>query len=250
MITRGRLNKSEPSGANMDHPAAVLYLEHDGKVLLVDSNGSGPQKPVMNSIGETKFRFPTEDEVTAMGIQWDAKNTFDILGYQVTKAHPHLEWPKEWAWKDECISDDAVHPIARESIYRSIHRLVSKVMVLNPQGEVLMGKIERGHFVGHWTLPGGYMDHDEHPAVGCVRETLEEMGINIDLSEDAPIITQRIFTNEGISFVSFTYQSQWDGDDSQIKLKENEISEFAWLTPSEALSRAVSGFDVAALRHL
>lgn len=250
MITRGRLNKSEPSGANMDHPAAVLYLEHDGKVLLVDSNGSGPQKPVMNSIGETKFRFPTEDEVTAMGIQWDAKNTFDILGYQVTKAHPHLEWPKEWAWKDECISDDAVHPIARESIYRSIHRLVSKVMVLNPQGEILMGKIERGHFVGHWTLPGGYMDHDEHPAVGCVRETLEEMGINIDLSEDAPIITQRIFTNEGISFVSFTYQSQWDGDDSQIKLKENEISEFAWLTPSEALSRAVSGFDVAALRHL
>jgi len=250
MITRGRLNKSEPSGANMDHPAAVLYLEHDGKVLLVDSNGSGPQKPVMNSIGETKFRFPTEDEVTAMGIQWDAKNTFDILGYQVTKAHPHLEWPKEWAWKDECISDDAVHPIARESIYRSIHRLVSKVMVLNPQGEILMGKIERGHFVGHWTLPGGYMDHDEHPAVGCVRETLEEMGINIDLSDDAPIITQRIFTNEGISFVSFTYQSQWDGDDSQIKLKENEISEFAWLTPSEALSRAVSGFDVAALRHL
>ena len=30
-----------------------------------------------------------------------------------------------------------------------------------------MGKIERGHFVGHWTLPGGYMDHDEHPAVGA-----------------------------------------------------------------------------------
>ena len=123
-------------------------------------------------------------------------------------------------------------------------------MVLNPQGEVLMGKIERGHFVGHWTLPGGYMDHDEHPAVGCVRETLEEMGINIELSDDAPIITQRIFTNEGISFVSFTYQAQWDGDDSQISLKDNEISEFAWLTPSEAISRAVSGFDVAALRHL
>ena len=156
----------------------------------------------------------------------------------------------DWAWKDECISDDAVHPIAREAIYRSIHRLVSKVMVLNPQGEVLMGKIERGHFVGHWTLPGGYMDHDEHPAVGCVRETLEEMGIKIELSDDAPIITQRIFTNEGISFVSFTYKANWDGDDSQIKLKENEISQFEWLSPTEAISRAVSGFDVAALRHL
>tara|TARA_B100001758_G_C18160648_1_gene478960 strand:+ start:56 stop:760 length:705 start_codon:yes stop_codon:yes gene_type:complete len=234
----------------MDHPSAVLYLEHDGKVLLVDSEGNGPQKPVMNSTGVTKFRFPTEDEVAAMGIEWAAKNMFNILGYQVTKAHPEIEWPQEWAWKDECISDDAVHPIARESIYRSIHRLVSKVMVLNSQGEVLMGKIERGHFVGHWTLPGGYMDHDEHPAIGCVRETLEEMGIEIELSEDAPIITQRIFTNEGISFVSFTYQANWNGDDSEIKLKENEISQFEWLSPSEAISRAVSGFDVAALRHL
>jgi len=234
----------------MDHPSAVLYLEHDGKVLLVDSEGNGPQKPVMNNTGNTKFRFPTESEVTAMGIKWSVKNTFNILGIQVFKAHPEIEWPKEWAWKDECISDDCVHPIARESIYRSIHRLVSKVMVLNAQGKVLMGKIERGHFVGHWTLPGGYMDHDEHPASGCVREAFEEMGIHIELSDNAPIISQRIFTNEGISFVSFTYHANWDGEDSEIKLKENEISKFEWLSPSEAISRAVSGFDVAALRHL
>lgn len=235
---------------NMQHPTSVLYLEHDGKVLLVDSEGNGPQKPVLNRSGSTKYRFPTREEVEMIGLEWDEKNRFDILGFEVIKAHPIIEWPKEWAWKDDCISDDCVHPIARESIYRSIHRLVSKVMVLNPKGEVLMGKIERGHFVGHWTLPGGYMDHDEHPAVGCVRETLEEMGIDIELSEDAPIITQRIFTNEGISFVSFTYRANWNGDSSEIKLKENEISEFAWLTPKEAMSRAVSGFDAAAIRNL
>lgn len=234
----------------MDHPQTVLYLEHDGKVLLVDSEGNGPIKPTMNNTGSTRFRFPTRDEVKRLGIEWEVKNTFDILGFEVIKAHPNIEWPENWAWKDECISDDEVHPIARESIYRSIHRLVSKVMVLNAQGQVLMGKIERGHFVGHWTLPGGYMDHDEHPAVGCVRETLEEMGIAIELDDEAPIITQRIFTNEGISFVSFTYQANWSGDNSEIKLKENEISEFAWLSPVEALSRAVSGFDAAALRHL
>jgi len=234
----------------MEHPDAVMYLEHDGKVMLVNSEGDGPQVPVMNSTGETKYRFPTSSEVKDMGIEWDEKNTFNILGIQVTKAHPLVEWPEHWAWKDECISDDAVHPIARESIYRSIHRLVSKVMIMNSEGKVLMGKIERGHFVGHWTLPGGYMDHDEHPAIGCVRETVEEMGIDIELSDEEPIVTQRIFTDEGISFVSFTYKSQWLGDDSQIKLKENEISDYAWLTPKEALSRAVSGFDAAALRHL
>ncbi|MDC0556198.1 NUDIX hydrolase [Candidatus Poseidoniaceae archaeon] len=234
----------------MEHPDAVMYLEHDGKVMLVNSEGDGPQVPVINSTGDTKYRFPTSNEVRAMGIEWDEKNKFDILGIRVTKAHPLVEWPEHWAWKDDCISDDAVHPIARESIYRSIHRLVSKVMILNSEGKVLMGKIERGHFVGHWTLPGGYMDHDEHPAIGCVRETVEEMGIDIELSDAEPIVTQRIFTDEGISFVSFTYKAEWLGDNSQIKLKENEISDYAWLTPKEAISIAVSGFDAAALRHL
>ena len=234
----------------MDHPNAVLYLEHDGKVLLVDKDGNGPQLPVMNSTGSTKYRFPTQSEVESMGIEWELKNRFNILGHEVIKAHPEIEWPEEWAWKDECISDDSVHPIARESIYRSIHRLVSKVMILNSEGKVLMGKIERGHFVGHWTLPGGYMDHDEHPAVGCVRETLEEMGITILLNDDAPIVTQRIFSREGISFVSFTYQAEWNGEDSEIMLKENEISDYAWLSPSEAISRGISGFDLEALKHL
>jgi len=234
----------------MEHPPSVLYLEHDGKVLLVDFEGNGPQLPVMNRTGDTNYRFPTVPEVERMGIDWEVKNTFKILDFNVIKAHPMIEWPENWAWKDECISDDAVHPIARESIYRSIHRLVSKALVINPQGEVLMGKVERGHFVGSWTLPGGYMDHDEHPAIGCVRETLEEMGIDIELNEDAPLITQRIFTDDGISFVSFTYRAEWNGNDSQIKLKENEIADFAWLTAKEALSRAVSGFDIAALRLL
>ena len=234
----------------MDHPNAVLYLEHDGKVLLVDKDGNGPQLPVMNSTGSTKYRFPTQSEVESMGIEWELKNRFNILGHEVIKAHPEIEWPEEWAWKDECISDDSVHPIARESIYRSIHRLVSKVMILHSEGKVLMDKIERGHFVGHWTLPGGYMDHDEHPAVGCVRETLEEMGISILLNDDAPIVTQRIFSREGISFVSFTYQAEWNGEDSEIMLKENEISDYVWLSPSEAISRGISGFDLEALKHL
>ena len=43
------------------------------------------------------------------------------------------------------------------------------------------------------------------------------------------------------------YQANWNGDNSEINLKENEISESKLgLPPSEALSRAVSGFDAAA----
>ena len=239
----------------MSHPETVVYLEHDGKVLLVDTSGNGPKLPVKGRTDNSQIlRFPNMAEVEAREIEYEVKMEMRIVfGNQVVKvikAYPKMDWPKDWAWKDDLISDNSVHPIAREAIYRSIHRLVSKVIIKNDQDEILMAKVKRGHFTGFWTLPGGYMDHDEHPTTGCVRETLEELGIEILLNENTPIITQQIFNDEGISFVSFTYQADWNGDNSEINLKENEISEFAWLTPSEALSRAVSGFDAAALRHL
>ena len=46
---------------------------------------------------------------------------------------------------------------------------------------------------------------------GCVREALEEMGIVVETSDDAPVIFTKIFSNEGISFVSFTYIANWLG---------------------------------------
>ena len=237
------------------HPSEVVYLEHDGKVLLVDEDGNGPAQPVKGrTTPSIQLRFPTRQELEQMGMQYDEKAKlrlrYDEIEYSVIKAYPKIDWPREWAWKDACVSDNMVHPVARDAIYRSIHRLVSKVMVCNEEGMVLMGKVERGHFHGFWTLPGGYMDHDEHPATGCVRETLEELGLSIVLDDVEPVITQRIFNDEGISFVSFTYRSTWNGDLSELTLQTEEISEAAWFPPQKAHDQAVSHFDREALRSL
>ncbi|MBT7063117.1 MAG: NUDIX hydrolase [Euryarchaeota archaeon] len=237
------------------HPAEVVHLEHDGKVLLVDENGIGPQIPIQGRQEESsQLRLPTSEEIEQMGIEWnfirETRIVFGTLVYRVIKGYPNIDWPKNWAWKDEMIADNSVHPVAREAIYRSIHRLVSKVMICNDAGEVLLGKVERGHFRGFWTLPGGYMDHDEHPSIGCVRETLEEIGLTIVLEQDEPLITQKIFTDEGISFVSFTYRSQWNGDISNLNLQTEEISEVKWFSPENARAVAVSYFDKEALRTL
>jgi ADP-ribose pyrophosphatase YjhB (NUDIX family) len=237
------------------HPDSVVYLEHDGKVLLVDDLGNGPCLPTKgrDDAGEI-LRFPTPKEVKSLGIEFTTKMSlsirFDSGTYEVIKAYPKIGWPKDWAWKDDCISDDCVHPVVRESIYRSLHRLVSKVMIQNSDGDVLMAKVERGHFHGFWTLPGGYMDHDEHPTIGCVRETLEELGLEIVLDSSEPIITQRIFNNEGISFVSFTYRSTWEGMLSELNLQTEEISEAKWFDVREAHAQAVSYFDKQALRSI
>ena len=112
-----------------------------------------------------------------------------------------------------------------------------------------MAKVMRGHFKGLWTLPGGYMDHDEEPSEGCVRETFEELGIEITLNKNAPVITQQIFNDDGVSFVSFTYQASWNGTVEDMNLLTEEIADARWFTFEEATANAVSFFDSEALKN-
>lgn len=239
----------------MTHPETVVHLEHDGKILLVDESGFGPQIPVK---GRTEIsgtlRFPTIDEIENLDIEWEQKREthieFNDIQYIVIKGYPKLSWPKNWSWKDDVISDNCVHPVTREAIYRSIHRLVSKVIVRNSSDQILLAKVSRGHFTGHWTLPGGYMEHDEHPKVGCVREAMEELGLELIINDSKPIITQQIFSSEGISFVSFTYQSNWEGNLDDLILQEDEISAVKWFDVDFAISIVPSYFDSKALKAL
>ncbi|MDP6907185.1 MAG: NUDIX hydrolase [Candidatus Thalassarchaeaceae archaeon] len=234
--------------------ARHLYLEHDGKVLLVNMDGIGPQDAVMGRQGEVHLRLPSETEVADMGISWTERRTnrfsLDGIEHEVVCALPDIVWPEKWTWKDKLISDNCVDPVARESVYRSLHRVVSKVILINPKGEIAMAKVKRGFFTGHWTLPGGFVDYAEHPHEGAVREVLEELGVKISILDHNPLaISERIFTSEGIQFLSFTYKCQVPTG-TVFKPKEDEIEEARFFTISEALSRAASLFDVEALQML
>lgn len=237
------------------HPDRVVYLEHDGKLLLVDKEGQGPQECVMGRENvQSMLRFPTIKEVEHMGIPWEQDRQTDVTfgGKKYTIIHgiPLIDWPEQWTWKDKVVSDNAVHPLAREAVYRSIHRLVSKVMIRNDEEQILMAKVERGFFKGYWGLPGGYMNHSEEPSQGCVRETEEELGIRVELDETKPVITQRTFFRDGVSFMSFTYSGRWNGSLDELKLKKGEIAEAKWFSLADALENAVSEFDRIALESL
>ena len=60
-----------------------IYLEHDGKLLLVNSDGEGPVTPIQGRInceGNTNpIRLPTPQEVIDMGIFWDEKRSNNIV---------------------------------------------------------------------------------------------------------------------------------------------------------------------------
>ena len=247
-----------------------IHLEHDGKLLLVNNDGEGPAIP---QLGRTNWkgddfliRLPTPDEATKMGIKWEVKRKNNLVLGETEKkiiiAIPKIKWPENWAWKDSVISDSAVDPVARESVYRTIHRVVSKVIIRNKKKMILMAKVNRGFFTGCWTLPGGFVDYGEHPRTGAVREALEELGINILIPDkfgesgeviegnDGLIIQENIFTSEGINWLSFTYRCELDIPIQEIIPKDDEIEEAKWFTIDDALRNAVSIFDRDAILRI
>ena len=246
-----------------------IHLEHDGKILLVDTEGNGPIIPQMGRIScplGYEIRLPTPDEAESFGLQWITKRVnrirLDGIDYSITYGTPEISWPREWAWKDSVISDSAVDPVARESVYRTLHRVVSKVVISNSKGEILMAKVSRGFFTGCWTLPGGFVDYGEHPREAAQREALEELGVAITIpdpnaelgtfvdGDEDNIVQTAIFNEEGINWVSFTYKCNSDLDHQEIIPKDDEIEEARWFTVKDALSVAASMFDIDAIRKL
>ena len=146
----------------MERQCEHIHLEHDGKLLLVDMQGNGPAIPRKGRTkwdgGDFLIRLPTPSEVETMGLRWKERrvNRFrlGVHDHTVIVATPDITWPEHWAWKDAVISDSAVDPVARESVYRTLHRVVSKVVITNSENRILMAKVTRGFFTGCWTLPG------------------------------------------------------------------------------------------------
>ena len=61
------------------HPDTVVYLEHDGKLLLVNQQGQGPQECLMGRETEHELlRFPTIGEVQNLAIPWNEIRQTDV----------------------------------------------------------------------------------------------------------------------------------------------------------------------------
>lgn len=53
--------------------------------------------------------------------------------------------------------------------------------LIEREGRLLLVRRERAPFKGWWDIPGGFLEQDEHPRRGAVREAREETGLRIAL---------------------------------------------------------------------
>ncbi len=68
--------------------------------------------------------------------------------------------------------------------------VANKAFLINPQGKILLIEYapheDHKNSAGKLDIPGGHMDHGEHPSKALEREVLEETGVQIDGSKAAP----------------------------------------------------------------
>ncbi|MDB4277993.1 NUDIX domain-containing protein [Deltaproteobacteria bacterium] len=100
------------------------------------------------------------------------------------------------------------------------------MVVLNAEGEILLGKRKGAHRAGHWSFPGGWLDRaDTETAHAAIRETLEETGIvvrkavqHIWVTEDHPSIQTRTVT-----LYHITRAGEWSGDPMVMEPDKCEV---------------------------
>lgn len=122
---------------------------------------------------------------------------------------------------------------------QKVARVGFGVMILNPRGEVLLGKRHDDpqkassdlHGEGSWTMPGGKLDFGEVLNEGAIREVVEETGIKIE-KKGLKLITlcNNIVPDAHYLTVGFIYKNC--NHEPQV-LEPDEITEWRWFDLSD-----------------
>jgi 8-oxo-dGTP diphosphatase len=96
-------------------------------------------------------------------------------------------------------------------------------------GRVLLARRAHEPFVGHWDIPGGFLEEGEHPLDGLRRELREETGLEIEPLEFLGVWMDRY---GGDSTAEATINLYWT---ARVVSGEPEpaddVSELAWFEP-------------------
>lgn len=148
-----------------------------------------------------------------------------------------------------------VRTAVEEHVAHQVQRLAVKAVVRRgPEQapEILLARLSRYAVeTGHWTLPGGGVDHGERPAEALVREMAEETGLvaevgdllgvhDLHLTGTAPNGRHEDFHAVNLIFAV----SVPDGAEPRVVETQGTTDAVAWVPVSEIVSGAVEVTDV------
>ena len=102
-------------------------------------------------------------------------------------------------------------------------------------GEILLGKRKGSHGEGEWSLPGGHLDPGEDIIDCCIREVLEETGIDIsDNFIEFLELTNDLFPEDGLHYVTLFYYVEVSEDTEAKLMEEDKCEGWGWYMKNRA----------------
>jgi len=123
--------------------------------------------------------------------------------------------------------------LSKQDYYDSLAKkpMGADVLFLNDKNEMLVVK---PNYKDEWLLPGGTLESGESPREGAVRESKEEIGLNIEIQKMLCVDYSRTPEGDNLKFVFFGGILNSE-QISNIKLQEAELLEFKFVSLEEAL---------------
>jgi ADP-ribose pyrophosphatase YjhB (NUDIX family) len=96
-------------------------------------------------------------------------------------------------------------------------------------GRLLLVKRAIQPFLGYWDIPGGFLEEDEHPETGAIREALEETGLKVRLTDLFGFYVDR-YGDEGDYCLNIYFLAEVVGGQER---PADDAAELAWFAPNE-----------------
>ncbi|HMQ96012.1 MAG TPA: NUDIX hydrolase [Candidatus Saccharibacteria bacterium] len=130
-----------------------------------------------------------------------------------------------------------MHTFTEEETKQFLARLERRasganMLIEDEQGRLLTVKM---NYESHWGLPGGWVEGDETPLQTALRETREEL--QLDLSPDTIQFVRLIDMRYHLGHIYISiFRLMEPVTNVQISLQENELEEYGWVTKEQVLS--------------
>jgi len=129
-----------------------------------------------------------------------------------------------------CVNDDRKRPCCSSCDYIVYHnpKPTVKALIFKESKFLMVRRAEEPH-IGGWDLPGGYVEWDEHPEEGALRETREETGVIAEIDSLIGAF-HKVWNpqNKDSSILNLAYRCRWLEGEPQV-MSPHEIDQVQWV---------------------
>ena len=113
--------------------------------------------------------------------------------------------------------------------WRLVRNAQCAEVLVERDGQVLLGRRAREPFLGVWEIPGGFVDRGEHPVRAAVRELHEELGLEVTLTALLGTYLEQSAYGECLEITCYLATAH----DQEPVGDPEEVSEWGWFGPAD-----------------